>query len=136
MRTKRMVAAVLGIALCATAPGIAAEELVARFSGESSGNTAEFTVQAPWIMDWLVSGEAAQYEVINVALVNAVTGAYEGVALKTKTAGNGVRLFDMGGRYYFRVDTSMMNWDIKVIQLSGKEAEQYQPKAGKSAPGG
>jgi hypothetical protein len=128
MRTKRMVAAVLGIALCATAPGIAAEELVARFSGESSGNTAEFTVQAPWIMDWLVSGEAAQYEVINVALVNAVTGAYEGVALK--------RLFDMGGRYYFRVDTSMMNWDIKVIQLSRKEAEQYQPKAGKSAPGG
>jgi hypothetical protein len=49
--------------------------------------------------------------------------------LKTKTAGNGVRLFNDSGRYYFRVNATMMNWTLKVIQLSKEEAEQYKPKS-------
>jgi hypothetical protein len=132
MRTKGLVAAALGIALGIAAQGVNAEEQIAQFSGGSSGNTAEFAVESPWIIDWLVSGDPGQYEVVDVALVNAITGAYEGIAIKTKTAGNGVRLFDKGGRYYFRVDASMMNWNIKVIQLTTKEAEQYKPKLEKN----
>ena len=83
-------------------------------------------------MDWLVSGEPGQYEVVDIALVNADTGAFEGVAVRSKTAGNGVRLFDQSGRFYFRVDASMMNWKIKVVQLTPEEAEQYRPKTGSS----
>jgi len=131
MMTKLVCTAALGIALGMSAQWASAEQVVAQFSGDSAGNTAEFEVHAPWLMDWLVSGEPGQYEVVNIALINAISGGYEGVALKTKTAGNGVRLFDQSGRFYFRVDASMMNWQIKVVQLTRDEAEQYKPKVGK-----
>ena len=65
---------------------------------------------------------------VDVALFNAKTGQYEGIVLKTKTAGNGVKLFNTSGRYYFRVDASLMNWTLKVKELTAKEAEQYTPK--------
>ena len=132
MKIKRLVTTTLCITLAFAAHSVAAEQEIAQFSGTASGNTAEFEARAPWVMDWLVSGEPGQYEVVNIALVNAISGAYEGVALKTKTAGNGVRLFDKGGRFYFRVDASMMNWKIKVIQLTPEEAKLYRPTTQKS----
>lgn len=132
MRTKRLFRITLSIALGLATQGVNAEQQIAQFSGGSSGNTREFEVKAPWIMDWLVSGDPGQYEVVDIALVNAITGAYEGAALKSRSAGNGVRLFEQGGRYYFRVNSSMMNWKIKVIQLTPQEAEQYKPKTERS----
>jgi hypothetical protein len=129
MGTKRTAKVVLCVALGLAAQGVSAEQQVAQFSGEAGGNTAEFSVRAPWILDWLVSGDPGQYEVVDVALVNAATGAYEGAAVRSNSAGNGVRLFNTGGRYYFRVNSSMMNWKLKVIQLTPKEAEQYRPKS-------
>lgn len=121
--------AILFSLLCSLAPAANAEELITQFSGSSSSNTAEFDVRAPWIVDWRVSGELSRVVAVEVALFNSATGAYEGMVLKTKTAGNGVRLFNDSGRYYFRVNASMMNWSLKVIQLSKKEAEQYTPKS-------
>ena len=44
------------------------------------------------------------------------------------SAGNGVRLFENGGRYFFRVDSSLMHWNVKVIELTPQEAAQYKPK--------
>ena len=120
--------AVLALLLGVAAQDVSAERLIAEFSGTSNRNTADFEVRAPWIMDWLVSGEPGQYEVVDIALVNANTGVFEGVAVRSKTAGNGVRLFEQSGRFYFRVDASMMKWRIKVIQLTPQEAEQYKPK--------
>ena len=128
MLGRQIARAALVILLSVAAQDVSAERLIAQFSGSSSGNTREFEVRAPWIMDWLVSGEPGQYEVVDIALVNADSGMFEGVAVRSKTAGNGVRLFDQGGRFYFRVDASMMTWRIKVIQLSPGEAEQYKPK--------
>jgi hypothetical protein len=121
-------AMVLGFA----AQDVSAERLIAQFSGEANRNTGTFEVRAPWIMDWMVSGEAGQFEVVDIALVNADTGAFEGVAVRSKTAGNGVRLFEQSGRFYFRIDAAMMNWRIKVIQLTPDEAERYKPKTGGS----
>ena len=128
MLTKKVLMTLFCIALGGFAPVVNAEQLIGTYSGDRSGNTAEFQVEPPWIMDWLVSGDQAQYEAVGFALINAVSGAYEGAALKTKSAGNGVRLFEKGGRFYFRVDASMMNWKIKVIHLTEQEAEQYKPK--------
>ena len=128
MLRRQIPRAALVVLLGFAALDVSAERLIAQYSGTSNANTAEFEVRAPWIMDWLVSGQPGQYEVVDIALVNADTGMFEGVAVRSKTAGNGVRLFDQGGRFYFRVDASMMTWRIKVIQLSPQEAEQYQPK--------
>jgi hypothetical protein len=132
MLMRNFARAAAAVVLCVAAQDVGAERLIAQFSGEANRNTGSFEVRAPWIMDWLVSGEPGQYEVVDIALVNADTGAFEGVAVRSKTAGNGVRLFDQSGRFYFRVDASMMGWKIKVIQLTAEEAEQYKPKAGSS----
>jgi hypothetical protein len=129
MKSKLVAMATIWISLCIAAQEVNAELQIAEFSGSSSGNTGEFEVRAPWIMDWTVSGEPGQYDVVDIALVNAKTGSFEGVAVKSKTAGNGVRLFEQGGRFYFRVGASMMNWRIKVLQLTPEEASQYKPKA-------
>ena len=128
MKSGQVVMATIWVTLCIAAQEINAGLQIAEFSGSSNGNTAEFEVRAPWIMDWTVSGEPGQYDVVDIALVNAKTGAFEGVAVKSKTAGNGVRLFEQGGRYYFRVAASMMNWRIKVLQLTPEEARKYSPK--------
>lgn len=128
MTTKRVFASALATAALAFAPALSAEQVIARFSGDSSGNTAEFSVEAPWILDWSVSGVPGEYKVIEIDLVNAITGAYEGAAVKSMSAGNGVRLFENGGRYFFRVDSSLMHWNVKVIELTPQEAAQYKPK--------
>ena len=128
MKSRQVVMATIWVSLCIAAQEVNAELQIAEFSGSSNGNTAEFEVRAPWIIDWTVSGEPGQYDVVDIALVNAKTGAFEGVAVKSKTAGNGVRLFEQGGRYYVRVAASMMNWRIKVLQLTPEEARKYTPK--------
>ena len=110
-------------------PLAGAEQLIREFKGGRSTNTLEFDVRAPWIMDWRVTGDLSEEVAVDVALINANTGAFEGTALKTKAAGNGVRLFDQSGRFYFRVDALFMNWTLKVIQLTEEEAKLYTPKS-------
>ena len=115
--------------LLSISPIAGAEELIKEFKGGRSTNTLEFDVRAPWIMDWRVTGDLSEEVAVDVALINANTGAFEGTALKTKAAGNGVRLFDQSGRFYFRVDATFMNWTLKVIQLTEEEAKLYTPKS-------
>lgn len=125
----RLYLAIACLLLWAPAPEASAEELIKQFSGSRSTNTLEFDVRAPWILDWRVTGELSRVVAVEVAMFNAGTGAYEGVVLKTKTAGNGVKLFNESGRYYFRVDATMMNWTLKIVQLTREEAELYKPKS-------
>jgi len=103
-------------------------ELVRQFSGDRSTQTAEFEVESPWLIDWRVNSEFPNSMGIAVTLVNA-SGAYEGLVIKTKAPGNGVRLMQQGGRYSFKVDASVANWTLKVEQLTPEEAELYTPKS-------
>ncbi len=116
-----------GLAVCALASPIQAGELVRQFSGDRSTQTAEFEVAAPWLLDWRVNSDFPSSMGISVTLVNA-NGAYEGLVLKTKAPGNGVRLIQQGGRYSFKVDATVANWSLKVEQLTREEAELYTPK--------
>ncbi len=109
--------------------GLWAEELVKEFKGSRSTTTLEFEVQAPWIMDWRVTGDPSEVTAVDVSLFNAATGVHEGVVLRQKTPGNGVRMFDQSGRYYFRVDSTLLEWTLKVIQLTREEAKAYTPKS-------
>ena len=103
------------------------KELVQKFSGSRSTETAEFEVRAPWILDWWVNGDYPQMLALEVSLIDAKTGQHEGYILKTKYQGTGVRLFDQGGRYRLKIDATMVNWKMKVEQLTREEAEQYTP---------
>ena len=123
-----MILAALALALASASPWLYAKEDIAQFSGDSSQNTADFEVDAPWIVDWTISGDPGQYEAVTISLIDANTGAYEGSVLRAKEAGNGVIKFNQSGQFYFRVDASMMHWSLRVIKLTEKEAEQYKPR--------
>ncbi len=106
-----------------------ASELIEEFSGERTMQTGEFEVEAPWILDWRVSGDYARDMAVDVSLVEAGTQLHKGNVLKTKSTGNGVRLFQEGGRFFFRVDSTLARWTLKVEQLTPEEAELYTPKS-------
>lgn len=116
----------LGAALCASpAQG---KELIREFSGERPMQTAEFDVEAPWILDWRVTGEYAEEMAVDVSLVRSDFNVHEGNVLKTRGRGNGVRLFAQGGRFFFRVDSTLAGWHLRVYELTPEEAELYTPK--------
>jgi hypothetical protein len=120
---------IISTLLCVLPLGASAEQLVKQFSGNSSTNTLEFEVKSPWLLDWRVSGDHSRVVAVDVAMFGAGTGTYEGIILRTKYPGNGVKLFNNSGRFYFRVDAALMNWNLKVIQLTDEEAKQYTPKS-------
>ena len=107
---------------------LSAEQLVREFSGSRTTQTAEFEVEAPWLIDWRVNTEFEDSMGLAVVLLNAPTGTHAGTVLKTKYRGNGLRLMEEGGRFTFKVDSVLANWTIKVIQLTPEEAKLYTPK--------
>ncbi len=116
-------ALVMGFTTTATAA-----ETILEFTGSASRNTPEFEVEAPWILDWRISTEGAYESAVDIALEEAGTMGHQGRVLSTKYPGNGVRMFDQGGRFYFRVDSSFSTWTLKVIQLTEEEAAEYTPR--------
>lgn len=105
-----------------------AAEPVREFRGARSTTTAEFEVQGPWILDWRTVTDYPGQMAVDISLVDARTGAFEGSVLKTKWPGNGVRLFEQGGRFQFKVVSNLAEWVLKVEQITRQEAEQYTPR--------
>ncbi len=119
---------VLSLLLGSVSLDVTSAELVGRFTGSGSSETAEFEVQAPWLLDWRVNGDYPQMLAIEVSLIEAKSGTHAGYVLKTKQRGNGVRLFQQGGHFRLKVDATLAQWILKVEQLSRDEAEQYTPR--------
>lgn len=105
------------------------KELIKQFNGSESRTTAEFEVKAPWIVDWRTTGDYPGSMAVEVNLVTSPGGQYVGKIVTTKWIGNGVKLFNEGGRYRFQVSSSLLNWTLRVEQLTRKEAETYIPKS-------
>jgi len=119
---------VVAFLLLGTAPLTQAEELVRKFSGSRSIETAEFDVKAPWLVDWRVNSEYPSSMGIAVTLAYGGTGVHAGNVFKTKSPGNGLRLIEESGRFKFKVDAAIADWMLKVIQLTPEEAERYKPQ--------
>jgi hypothetical protein len=115
-------------ALCFFAFNVNAKELVREFKGSDSKNTAEFEVEAPWIVDWRVRGDYPGQMAVEVNLVSMPVGEHLGKVMRTKYVDNGIKLFDEGGRYRFQVNSSLASWTLRVEQLTRAEAETYIPK--------
>jgi len=113
--------------LLAAALPVAGATLVREFSGTGFATTAEFEVEAPWILDWRVNSDYQRSMGIEVHLLDAATGFQKGLVLYTKYPGNGVRLFNESGRFRFRVSASLTRWKLKVEELTPEEAELYTP---------
>lgn len=119
---------VLLLATLFAAGNVGSAELVRQFTGSASTTTVEFEVKAPWILDWRVNSEYRKTMAIEVHLVDSLTGIHRGRVLRTKYAGNGVRLFNVSGRYKFRVSSTLTDWDLKIKELTREEAELYTPR--------
>jgi hypothetical protein len=106
-----------------------AERTIVEFKGRGNLTTAEFKVQAPWILDWRINSDYDHQISFDLDLIDGRTGMLKGSILRTKSIGNGVRLFNESGRYRFRINGSFMNWHLKVKQLTRAEAALYTPKS-------
>ena len=104
------------------------KELIKVFKGSESKTTAEFEVKAPWIVDWMTTGDYPGTGAIDVHLVSSPGGQYLGKVVSTRWIDNGVKLFDESGIYRFKVDSNLVNWSLRVEQLTRQEAEEYTPK--------
>ncbi len=109
-------------------PLASSKELIKEFKGSESRTTAEFEVKAPWIVDWMTTGDYPGSMAVDVHLVTSPGGQYVGKVMSTKWVDNGVRIFDESGVYRLQVDSNLVNWTLKVEQLSRQEAEAYLPK--------
>ena len=123
--TTGLAAAALLALLVSSAQGA---QLVREFRGTNNSMTPEFTVEAPWLLDWRLDGDYDQLVALEVTLVEAKTGRHVGQVLHTKRKGNGVRLFREGGTYQLRVSGSLARWTLKIQQLTPEEAELYTPR--------
>jgi len=122
---KRLAAcALLGLSLNIAS----AEELIVDLQGTGNRTTAEFTVKAPWILDWRINSDYNKMVSFDLDLVDGTTGVLEGNILRAKALGNGVRMFNTSGRYRFRVNASFIRWHLKVKELTAEEAKLYTPR--------
>lgn len=125
-----LVSITLFLTMCCFSSTTLAKELIREFKGTESKVTADFEVRAPWIVDWRLTGDYPGQMALNVNLMSAPTGEYEGKIVTTKYVDNGVKLFlEESGTYRFRVDATLVNtWTLRVEQLTQEEASQYKPK--------
>lgn len=123
---------VIAVSLLLAAPSAHAERLIKEFKGTQSTVTQEFIVEAPWIIDWRLDSEYEHRIALDIVLIDATTGAFIG-GVKSGTRNNvtrrsnGVRMFDMDGRFKLRISSSFARWTIKVKQLTEEEAAGYTP---------
>jgi hypothetical protein len=120
------VAASLALGLLATAAS--GEQLVAEYQGSGNKTTAEFTVKAPWILDWRINSDYNKMISFDLDLIDGTTGVLIGNIKSAKQLGNGVSLFDKGGKYRFRINGSFIRWHLKVKELTPAEAKLYTPR--------
>lgn len=104
------------------------EELIAEYQGSGNRTTTEFTVEAPWILDWRINSDYNKMISFDLDLVDGTTGVLIGNIKSAKSLGNGVRLFNSGGKYRFRVNGSFVRWHLKIKELTPAEAALYTPK--------
>jgi hypothetical protein len=118
---------VILVTLCCFAGNASSKELIQEFTGTGNKTTAEFEVEAPWIVDWRTNGDYPGQMAVEINLVTAA-GEYVGKIARTKYVDNGVRLFNESGRYVFQVNSSLASWTLRVEKLTRQEAETYKPK--------
>jgi len=108
------------------------KELIREFNGSESTTTADFEVEAPWIVDWRTMGDYPGQMAVDVHLFNVSTGQYEGNVATTKYVHDGVRLFTESGIYRLQVNSTLARWTLRIEQLTRQEAEAYKPKEKKT----
>ena len=126
---RRLKIYLIAVTLAAVSFAASAEELIAEFQGTGNRTTTEFVVEAPWILDWRINSDYNKMVSFDLDLVDGQTGMLQGVVVRSKALGNGVRMFNTSGRYRLRINGSFVRWHLKVKELTREEAELYTPRS-------
>ena len=120
------------LTLIVAASTVDAGHLVREFKGTGNTTTAEFSVEAPWIIDWRLDSDYENRIALDMVLVDAKTGNFIG-GIKSGTRNN-IRLaatvcdcLTLVVATRFVSVPSLARWSIKVQQLTKEEAELYTP---------
>lgn len=128
--SKRLFRVALILVLGAAGTNAQSQQLVAEFSGTENTTTREFEVQAPWIMNWRVTGNYTGSVGFELMLLDGKTRMHKGVILRLRRTGNGVKLFNESGTFRFRISSGLANWHLKVEEISEEDARLYTPRKG------
>ncbi len=118
----------IALAVLLIAPVANAQNLVREFSGTGNAETAEFSVDGPWLLDWRLDGDYSAMMALEIHLVEARGGRHVGRVLRTQRRGNGVKLFEEGGTYRLRISSTLARWRVRIEQITEEEAELYTPR--------
>ncbi len=105
-----------------------AQRVVAEYSGNSNTTTTEFEAQAPWILNWRVTGNYTGSLGFELMLLDGKTRMHKGVILRLRRTGNGVKLFNESGTFRFRISAGLANYHLKVEEISEEDTKLYTPK--------
>ncbi|MBT8099941.1 MAG: hypothetical protein KJO82_09330 [Gammaproteobacteria bacterium] len=126
MRNARiLLAALMALLVCQAATG---KSLVTEFKGNATTTTSDFVVEGPWLLDWRLDGDYDQLVALDISLIESKTGKHIGRVLHTKYKGNGLKLFNEGGKYKLRISSTFARWRVRIQQISPEEVEQYTPR--------
>ncbi len=128
--TIRVIRTLVLLALCCIGVSVQSQSVVVEFQGSNNTTTREFEVQAPWIMNWRVTGNYTNSVGFELMLLDGKTRVHKGVILRLRRTGNGVKLFNESGSYRFRISSGLANWHLKVEEISEEEAKLYTPRKG------
>ncbi len=106
------------------------QQAVAEFSGNNNTTTTEFEVKAPWILNWRITGNYTTSVGFELMLLDGKTRMHKGVILRTRRAGNGVKLFQESGSFRFRISSGLATYHLKVEEISEEDAKLYTPRKG------
>ena len=128
--TIRVIRTLVLLALCCIGVPVHSQGVIVEFQGSNNTTTREFEVQAPWIMNWRVTGNYTNSIGFELMLLDGKTRVHKGVILRLRRTGNGVKLFNESGSYRFRISSGLANWHLKVEEISEEEAKLYTPRKG------
>jgi hypothetical protein len=120
--TRRITQLAACFILSTLAAAASSEELVAEYQGTGNKTTITFTVKAPWILDWRINSDYNKMVSFDLDLIDGTTNVLIGNIKNAKQLGNGVSLFEKGGKYRFRINGSFIRWHLKVKELTPAEA--------------
>ncbi len=126
----RIVRLILLIAVASIGDNAQGQQTVAEFSGNNNKTTTEFEVRAPWILSWRVTGSYTGSVGFELMLLDGKTRMHKGVVLRLRRTGNGVKLFNEGGTFRFRISSGLANYHLKVEEISEEDAKLYTPRKG------
>ncbi len=104
----------------------AADTEPVRFDGKDNGRTAVFETEGPWMLDWSISSDLPAHAVFEMRLHDGASGDFAGRIVELHGTGNGLKLFEEGGDYQIAIVARNVAWELKISQLTKKQAAQIK----------